>query len=116
MTATPKYSSTFIFETKDLTDEFHRVNGEIALRARQIPGFLGEEAWHNEDTGLHAEVYYWTDIDALRNLVDMDTHRLAKSRYGEWLGEYRVVISEVQTVYGNPTLGLEHIPELEEKS
>ena len=116
MTATPKYSSTFIFETKDLTDEFHRINGEIALRARQIPGFLGEEAWHNEDTGLHAEVYYWAHMDALRNLVDMDTHRLAKSRYGEWLGEYRVVISEVQTVYGNPTLGLEHIPELEEKS
>ena len=40
----------------------------------------------------------------------MDTHRLAKSRYGEWLGEYRVVISEVQSVYGNPILGLEHRP------
>ncbi|KQW08158.1 hypothetical protein ASC66_04280 [Leifsonia sp. Root4] len=116
MTATPKYSSTFIFETKDLTGDFHRINSEIALRARQIPGFLGEEAWRNEDTGLHAEVYYWADMDALRKLVDMNTHRLAKSRYGEWLGEYRVVISEVQTVYGNPTLGLEHTPGLEEQA
>lgn len=114
MTATPKYSSTFIFETRDLTDEFHRIDSEIAQRARQIPGFLGEEAWHNEDTGLHAEVYYWTDMDALKQLMGMDTHRLAKSRYGEWLGEYRVVISEVQTVYGNPTLGLEHRPEQEQ--
>lgn len=111
MTAVPKYSSTFIFETKDLTDEFQRINGEIAKRARQIPGFLGEEAWHNEDTGLHAEVYYWADLEALRQLVGMDTHRLAKSRSGEWLGEYRVVISEVQSVYGNPALGLEHTPE-----
>lgn len=106
----PRYSSTFIFETGELTDEFHRIDGEIAQRARRIDGFLGEEAWHNEETGLHAEVYYWTGIDALRQLIDMDAHRLAKSRHGEWLGEYRVVISEVRSVYGNPTLGLEHVP------
>lgn len=83
MIETPRYSSTFIFETKDLTDEFHRIDSEIATRARKIPGFLGEEAWHNEDTGLHAEVYYWADMDALTQLMGMDTHRLAKSRYGE---------------------------------
>lgn len=116
MTVTPKYSSTFIFETRNLTDEFHRIDSEIAKRAREIPGFLGEEAWHNEDTGLHAEVYYWSEMDALRQLVGMDTHRLATSRYGEWLGEYRVVISEVQSVYGNPALGLEHTPESAEQA
>lgn len=112
MTATPKYSSTFIFEVGALDDDFHRIDDEIAQRARAIPGFLGEEAWHNEETGLHAEVYYWSDMDALRQLVGMDTHRLAKSRHGEWLGAYRVVISEVQSVYGDPVLGLEHTPEL----
>ncbi|RGE20340.1 hypothetical protein [Leucobacter sp. wl10] len=111
MSARPKYSSTFIFETRTLTDEFHRIDSEIAQRARRIPGFVGEEAWHNANTGLHAEVYYWTDLDALRTLIEMDTHQLAKSRYGEWLGEYRVVISEVRSVYGNPLLGLEHRPE-----
>lgn len=108
MPQNPKYSSTFIFETHDLTDEFHRIDSEIATRARQIPGFLGEETWHNEGTGLHAEVYYWTDMDALNQLIGMDTHRFAKSRHEEWLGEYRVVISEVQTIYGNPILGLDH--------
>ncbi|MBC9955283.1 hypothetical protein ICM05_11685 [Leucobacter sp. cx-42] len=110
MTTKPTFSSTFIFEVGNLTDEFHRIDSEIAQRAREIPGFLGEEAWHNEDTGLHAEVYYWSSMEALRALVSMDTHQLAKARYGEWLGEYRVVISEVQAVYGNPALGLEHIP------
>lgn len=110
-TETPKYSSTFIFEVGSLDDEFHRIDGEIARRARRIPGFLGEEAWHNEETGLHAEVYYWSSMEALRELVSMDTHRLAKGRYGEWLGEYRVVIAEVRSVYGNPTLGLEHRPD-----
>lgn len=110
MSAPPKYSSTFIFEAKNLTAEFSRIDSEIARRARQIPGFLGEESWHNEATGLHAEVYYWENMDALRRLVGMDTHRLAKSRYGEWLGEYRVVISEVQSVYGDMSLGLEYQP------
>ncbi|MFV0433390.1 MAG: antibiotic biosynthesis monooxygenase family protein [Leucobacter sp.] len=115
MTAAPRYSSTFIFEIGNLTDEFHRIDGEIAERARRIPGFLGEEAWRNEDTGLHAEVYYWADLDALRQLIGMDTHRLAKGRYGEWLGEYRVVIAEVRSVYGNPVLGLEHRPEQDQE-
>lgn len=107
----PKYSSTFIFETKNLTDEFNEIDSEIAERAREIEGFLGEEAWHNEETGLHAEVYYWDSMDSLRELISMDTHQLAKQRYGEWLGEYRVVIAEVQAVYGNPVLGLEHRPD-----
>lgn len=114
MTTTPKYSSTFIFETTNLNEEFHRIDSEIATRARQIPGFLGEEAWHNQDTGLHAEVYYWTIMDALKQLVGMDTHRVAKNRHGEWIGEYRVIISEVQSIYGNPVLGLEHQPEQEQ--
>lgn len=110
MAAKPQFSSTFIFETKQLDDDFHRIDSEIAERARKIPGFLGEEAWHNADTGLHAEVYYWSSMEALRELVGMDTHAIAKRRHGEWLGEYRVVISEVQSVYGNPGLGIEHTP------
>jgi heme-degrading monooxygenase HmoA len=110
------YSSTFIFEIKQLDDEFHRLNDEIAQRARTLPGFLGEEAWHNEDVGLHAEVYYWSDMESLQRLVGMDTHGTAKGRHGDWLGEYRVVISEVRSVYGNPALGLAHVPKSREAS
>lgn len=105
-----KYTSTFIFEIKELDDEFDRLNDEIAERARAIPGFLGEEAWHNEETGLHSEVYYWSNIEALQQLIGMDTHRTAKGLYDNWLGEYRVVIAEINAVYGNPALGLEHVP------
>lgn len=105
-----KYSSTFIFEIKELDEEFHRLDRAISERARQIPGFLGEEHWQNEETGLHSEVYYWSNLEALRQLVSMDTHGTAKSLYDNWLGEYRVVISQVSSVYGSPTLGLEHVP------
>ncbi|MBL3698180.1 antibiotic biosynthesis monooxygenase family protein [Leucobacter luti] len=105
-----KYSSTFIFETGDLSTEFHRLNDEIAERARRIPGFLGEESWHNAETGLHSEVYYWESYEALTQLVGMDTHGVAKLRSGEWLGRYRVVIAEVRSEYGELGLGIEHAP------
>jgi hypothetical protein len=114
-TRRPRFSSTFIFEIGELDDDFHRLNDEIAARARAIDGFLGEEAWHNEEAGLHAEVYYWTDLDSLHELVGMDTHQIAKGRYDEWLGEYRVMIAEVKSVYGNPILGIEHRPSHEHR-
>lgn len=110
MSPRPTHSSTFIFEVGTLTDEFHRLNNEIAERARAIEGFLGEESWENPETGLHAEVYYWSSLAALQQLVGMDTHRVAKGRTDEWLGKYRVVISEVRSVYGDPSLGLSHAP------
>ncbi|WP_308466524.1 antibiotic biosynthesis monooxygenase family protein [Rathayibacter soli] len=106
----PTYTSTFIFATKPLDDDFHRLNDEIAERARIIPGFLGEEAWENSETGLYSEVYYWESLDALQKLVGMDTHRQAKRQHERWIGPYRVVIGQVLNTYGEPGLGLEHTP------
>lgn len=104
------YTTTFIFEAKEYDDEFHRRNDTIAEQARAIPGFLGEEEWHNEATGLHAEVYYWETREAMLALIGMPEHREAKARHDRWIGEYRVVIGEVKTVYGNRDLGLQHQP------
>jgi len=102
------YTSTFIFATKPFDDDFNRLNDEIAERARAIPGFLGEEAWENPETGLHSEVYYWDSLDALNTLVGMDTHRVAKRQHERWIGPYRVVIGQVLNAYGQAGLGLEH--------
>ena len=104
------YTSTFIFETTQYDDEFHRLNDEIAERARQIPGFLGEEAWENHDTSLHSEVYYWESLEALHQLIGMDTHRVAKAAHERWLGPYRVVIGQVLSEYGEKGLAIEHAP------
>ena len=41
MSTKPRFSSTFIFEVGNLTDEFHRIDSEIAQRAQEIPGFPG---------------------------------------------------------------------------
>ncbi|MDR6970789.1 hypothetical protein [Leifsonia shinshuensis] len=104
------YTSTFIFATKQYDDEFHRLNDEIAVRARRIPGFLGEEAWENPETGLHSEVYYWESLESLHELIGMDTHRVAKGAHEQWLGPYRVVIGQVLSEYGQKGLAIEHAP------
>ncbi len=105
------YTTTFIFEAKEYDDEFHRRNDEIAARTRAIPGFLGEEEWHNEATGLHAEVYYWETREAMMQMIAMPAHREAKDRHERWIGRYRVVIGEVEAEYGTAGLGLLHAPE-----
>lgn len=107
----PMFTTTFIFDAKQYDDEFNRRNDDIAARARAIPGFLGEEEWHNEETGLHAEVYYWATREAMLQLIGMPEHREAKAIHDQWIGEYRVVIGEVETVYGSRQLGLMHQPE-----
>ena len=104
------YTSTFIFSAKTYDDDFHRLNDAIAERARRIPGFLGEEEWHNPETGLHSEVYYWENLDALQQLIGMPDHREAKSLRERWIGSHRVVIAEVLSTYGHPGLGIEHAP------
>jgi len=104
------YTSTFIFHSKQYDDEFHRLNNEIAERARQIPGFLGEEAWENNQNGLHSEVYYWESLEALHELIGMDAHRQAKGAHDRWIGPYRVVIAEVISEYGKKGLAIEFAP------
>jgi heme-degrading monooxygenase HmoA len=104
------YTSTFMFETKTYDDEFHRLNNQIAEQARLIPGWLGEESWHNDDNGLHSEVYYWESLDALKQLIGMTEHRVAKAAHEGWIGSYRVVIGEVLSSYGQAGLGIEHAP------
>lgn len=104
------FTSTFMFEAKEFDEDFHRLNDQIAEQARQIPGWLGEESWHNESTGLHSEVYYWESMEALRQLIGMAEHKVAKASHERWIGRYRVVIGEVLSTYGQAGLGIEHAP------
>jgi heme-degrading monooxygenase HmoA len=104
------FTSTLIFQPKEYDAEFHRLNDEIAERARAIPGFLGEESWANEQTGLRCAVYYWETREALEELIGMPVHREAKRQHERWIGAYRVVIAEVTATYGKLGLGIEHAP------
>ena len=99
------YSSTFIFATKQFDDAFHRLDQEIAAMAKSIPGYLGEETWGNEDTGLVCNVYYWESLEALQRLVQHPRHIEAKAAQDNWLAGYQVIISQVIRTYGDSKLG-----------
>ena len=94
------YSSTFIFAKKQFDDEFHRLDQAIAAAARALPGYLGEEAWENPATGLVSNVYYWSSLDDLRQLMSHPSHLKAKAAQANWLAGYRVVIAQVMRTYG----------------
>ena len=99
------YSSTFIFAKKQYDDNFHRLDQEIAAVAKSIPGYVGEETWENADTGLISNVYYWTSLEALQQLVQHPRHLEAKAGQGQWLAGYQVIISQVLRSYGDARLG-----------
>ena len=95
------YSSTFIFAKKQFDDEFHRLDQEIAQAAKNLPGYLGEEAWENPATGVVSNVYYWSSLEALQALMSHPTHLQAKAAQANWLAGYRVVIAQVMRAYGD---------------
>jgi heme-degrading monooxygenase HmoA len=99
------YSSTFIFATKQFDDEFHRLDQAIAAAAKALPGYLGEEAWENPATGLVSNVYYWSSLEALQQLMSHPSHLQAKAAQANWLAGYRVVIAQVMRAYGGGEIG-----------
>lgn len=98
------YSSTFIFAKKQFDDAFHRLDQEIATAAKALPGYLGEEAWENAETGLVSNVYYWESLEALQALVRHPRHLAAKAAQDKWLDGYQVIISQVIRTYGDSKL------------
>ena len=109
------FSSTFIFAKRQFDDEFHRLDEAIAEAARSTPGYLGEEAWENASTGLVSNVYYWESLEALQALIEHPKHLEAKSKQGQWLAGYRVVISQVVRLYGDTRLG-KLLPAMQEEA
>ncbi len=95
------YSATFIFAKRQFDPAFQRLDELIAQTAKAIPGYLGEEAWENSSTGLVSNVYYWASMEALETLIRHPAHLEAKSRQGQWLAGYQVIIAQVLRNYGD---------------
>lgn len=95
------YSVTFTFAKQQYDEEFHRLDQTIAEAAKNLPGYLGEEAWENAETGLISNVYYWDSMDALQALMTHPEHIRAKQLQARWLKGYQVVIAQVVRTYGD---------------
>jgi heme-degrading monooxygenase HmoA len=101
MSIHPHYSEK---TQKQYDDEFYRLDQAIAEAAKEIPGYLGEEAWENPTTGLISNVYYWETLEALQSLIQHPRHLEAKAAQSNWLDGYQVVISQVIKTYGDAKL------------
>ncbi|MEG0939656.1 antibiotic biosynthesis monooxygenase family protein [Comamonas sp.] len=95
------YTSTFTFSKGQYDDEFYALDKIIAEVAKSIPGYLGEEAWENQETGLISNVYYWDSMEALQTLMKHPSHTQGKQRQAQWLDGYQIVISQVISTYGD---------------
>jgi heme-degrading monooxygenase HmoA len=95
------YTSTFTFAKGQYDEEFYALDSAIARVAKSIPGYLGEEAWENQETGLISNVYYWESLEALQVLINHPTHLKAKQQQSRWLNGYQVVIAQVLRSYGD---------------
>ncbi len=95
------YQSTFTFAKGEFDTEFFTLDQVIADAARSIPGYLGEEAWENGETGLISNVYYWESLAALEELMRHPAHIEAKRKQSAWLNGFHVVVSQVVGSYGD---------------
>jgi heme-degrading monooxygenase HmoA len=95
------FTSTFTFAKGQYDDEFYALDNVIAQVAKSIPGYLGEEAWESQETGLISNVYYWESMEALQALMRHPSHLQAKQRQSQWLRGHQVVIAQVIGSYGD---------------
>jgi heme-degrading monooxygenase HmoA len=98
------YSATFTFVAGAFDDAFHALDAQIAMLAKSMPGYLGEEAWENPNTGQVVNVYYWETLEALQALIKHPLHIAAKENQAQWLKGYQVVVSQVLRVYGDGSI------------
>jgi len=100
------YSATFIFREGNFNEAFFQLDQEIAAAAKNTMGYIGEESWVNNNTGLVSNVYYWETMEGLKELMNNPSHIIAKAKQGDWLKGYQVVISQVLRTYGDGLIDL----------
>lgn len=99
------YQANFIFRPGELDEDFHQANAMIGGAAAAIDGYLGEESWSSPTTGLCMATYYWRTREALDEFTCLATHRAAKQQQSRWYQGYHVIVSKIETTYGDGKLG-----------
>lgn len=95
----------FIFQPGEYDEDFTRLDDSIDAHARSLSGFVGVDKWQDVDAGSVLNyTYYFTDMDAVRELSRFHDHLAAKRQYARWYEGYQIVVSEVRRSYGDGKL------------
>jgi hypothetical protein len=94
-------SCSFIFSPGEYDTEFHELDQRIEDFAIALDGFVGVDRWVSEDGKSRNSIYYFENMDAVRQLSRYPEHLVAKENYKKWYLGYQIVVSEVTGSYGD---------------
>jgi heme-degrading monooxygenase HmoA len=94
-------SCSFIFSPGEYDTEFHELDKRIDDYANSLEGFVGVDRWVSEDGKARNSIYYFENMDAVRQLSRDPEHLVAKENYKKWYLGYQIVVSEVTGSYGD---------------
>ncbi len=95
------HSLSFLFQPGTYDEDFHRLDAQIQAIAEATPGYLGVENWVSDDGVRRNAVYYWSDLDRLKDFSRSAAHLQAKSEYARWYDGYQVVVATITASYGD---------------
>ncbi|AOY56147.1 hypothetical protein [Candidatus Rhodoluna planktonica] len=93
-------AASFIFQPNNTQGDFELLDNQIMAFTESIPEYLGKTKWVSPDGAQTNVIYYFETKAALQQLMQFETHKVAKSRNSEWYDGYRVEIYEVISQYG----------------
>jgi heme-degrading monooxygenase HmoA len=91
---------SFVFQPGEYDDEFHRLDGLIDAFAKNLPGYVRVDRWVSFNGQTRNSMYYFTDMDAVRQLARFPEHVVAKSQVNRWYKAFRVETFELKNTYG----------------
>ena len=97
-------STAFMFTTKELDDEFRRLDGLILQAAEETQGYMGKKNWVSDCGTERNSVYYWASELGLKSFSRHPLHLEAKRQYERWYGGFHIEVSEVKKSYGDGVL------------
>jgi heme-degrading monooxygenase HmoA len=98
------YNASFIFEPGTYDEKFHELDALIEAAANATVGYLGKEVWKSEDGTKTNAIYYWQNLESLKEFASHPKHREAQRQYKLWYKGFHIVIAEVIKSYGDGAL------------
>lgn len=100
------YCASFVFTPGDYDEEFHRLNTAIDTYAKSLDGYIKVESWQSISGAERNSMYYFKDLESIKNLANLPAHQKAKNEVDSWYEDYRIEIFEITETYGknNPKL------------
>jgi heme-degrading monooxygenase HmoA len=91
------YAVIFSSTRSDNSDGYEEMDALTLDLAKGQEGFIGYESLNSGNKGIF--ISYWTDMGSIEKWRDDATHRMAKSKAGQWYQRYLSQICKVERTH-----------------